>query len=154
MALVERDILIANSLDAVYDYAAAPENLPQWYVGIAGASGDGVWPQPGGQVQIAYQVMGVNLDMTATVLTHNPPYEFVFQMDGMITGTSRWVYQDEGGHTHLYVAFDYDLPGGVLGQIADRVADMTMQELRDLIAGMIDERMAPALQAAQPASYC
>lgn len=121
MALVERDILIANSLDAVYDYAAAPENLPQWYVGIAGASGDGVWPQPGGQVQIAYQVMGVNLDMTATVLTHNPPYEFVFQMDGMITGTSRWVYQDEGGHTHLYVAFDYDLPGGVLGQIADKM---------------------------------
>ncbi|MBN1428692.1 MAG: SRPBCC family protein [Anaerolineae bacterium] len=121
MAYVEREILIGAPMDTVYNYAEAAENLAQWYVGIAGVQPDGVWPQVGGRIGIQYQVSGVNLDLTATVITYNPPFEFAFQMDGMVTGTSHWIYADADGNTHLTVGFDYDLPGGALGQIADKL---------------------------------
>lgn len=121
MAYVEREVVIGAPLDTVYNYAGAAENLSQWYVGIVGVQPDGVWPQVGGKIGIRYQVAGVNLDVTATVLTYNPPVEFVFQLGGAVNGTSHWVYDDQGGSTHLKAGFDYDLPGGVLGQIADKL---------------------------------
>lgn len=121
MAHVERDIVISAPLDVIYNYGATPENLPSWYAGVVAVNPDGVWPQVGGQIGITYHASGLDFELTATVLTHNPPHEFAFQMDGMITGTSTWTYVDEGGSTHAYVAFDYDLPGGVLGQVADKL---------------------------------
>jgi uncharacterized membrane protein len=121
MTYVEREVTIGAAPDTVYNFAAAAENLPQWYVGVTGVNSDGVWPQAGGQVAVRYQVAGVNFDVTLTALTYNPPGEFAFQLDGMVSGTSTWRYSDAGGGTHLVVGFDYDLPGGVLGQIADRL---------------------------------
>ena len=121
MAYVERDIVVAAPLEVIFDYASLPDNLPQWYDGIVSVNPDGVWPQEGGQVDITYQVAGLNLDLTATVLTNNAPHEFMFQMDGMVTGTSTWTYAEEGDGTRVQVAFDYQLPGGVLGQVADKL---------------------------------
>lgn len=121
MAHVERDILIAAPPDVIYHYASEPENLPEWYVGIVAVNPDGVWPQVGGQIGITYHVSGLNLDLTATVLANDPPYEFTFHMAGMINGTSTWTYAEENGYTHAYIAFEYDLPGGVLGQVADKL---------------------------------
>ena len=121
MAYVEREVLINTPLDTVYNYAGSAENLAEWYVGIVSVQPDGVWPQVGGKIGIRYQVAGVNLDVTATVLTYDPPIEFVFRLDGAVSGTSHWVYADAGGSTHLKAGFDYDLPGGVLGQIADKL---------------------------------
>jgi uncharacterized membrane protein len=121
MALVERDIVINAPMDAIYSFGAVPDNLPQWYVGITAVNADGVWPEVGGQVGVTYHASGIDFELTLTVLTHDPPTEFSFQMDGMVTGTSTWRYTDEGGGTHAFVAFDYDLPGGVLGQMADKL---------------------------------
>ncbi len=121
MAHVERDIFIDAPADVIYDYAGEPANMPQWYVGIVGVNPDGVWPQSGGQTVITYQVSGVSFDVTATVLTHNPPHEFAFQMEGAVSGTSTWTYSQEEGGTRVHVAFDYELPGGVLGEVADKL---------------------------------
>lgn len=121
MAYIERDIVIAAPMDVIYTYAGSPQTIPEWYVGIVDVQADGVWPQVGGQARITYHIAGITLEVTATVLTYQPPYEFSFRMDGMVTGTSSWTYADEGGNTHVYVAFDYTLPGGVLGQMADKL---------------------------------
>jgi uncharacterized membrane protein len=93
MALVERDIVINAPMDAIYSFGAVPDNLPQWYVGITAVNADGVWPEVGGQVGVTYHASGIDFEL----------------------------YTDEGGGTHAFVAFDYDLPGGVLGQMADKL---------------------------------
>ncbi len=87
MAYVEREVLIGAPVDTVYNYAGTAETLPEWYVGIVSVQPDGVWPQVGGKIGIRYQVGGVNLDVTATVVTYNPPVEFVFQLEGAVNGT-------------------------------------------------------------------
>jgi uncharacterized membrane protein len=40
-------------------------------------------------------------------------------MDGMLSGQARWELTPEGEGTHLTTTFDYALPGGVFGKIAD-----------------------------------
>jgi uncharacterized membrane protein len=40
-------------------------------------------------------------------------------MDGMLSGHARWELAPEGDETRLTTTFDYALPGGVFGKIAD-----------------------------------
>ena len=42
-------------------------------------------------------------------------------MEGMITGTNHWVYKPEGEGTMIKAIFDYEMPGGVLGKLADKM---------------------------------
>jgi uncharacterized membrane protein len=42
-------------------------------------------------------------------------------MDGMLSGRARWELTPEGDETRLTTTFDYALPGGVLGKIADAI---------------------------------
>jgi len=138
MAFIERDIMIAASSEDIFYYAADPNSLPDWYVGIAAVQPDGVWPEEGGQIGVTYKVSGITLDVTATVLTYNAPHEFVFQMDGMVNGTFTWSYSDEGDFTNVYVAADYTLPGGALGAAVDKmvVEDMNIRNGEQSLANL------------------
>jgi carbon monoxide dehydrogenase subunit G len=40
-------------------------------------------------------------------------------MEGMLSGRARWELTPEGDGTRLTTTFDYALPGGVLGKLAD-----------------------------------
>jgi uncharacterized membrane protein len=40
-------------------------------------------------------------------------------MEGMVSGRARWELSPEGDGTRLTTTFDYVLPGGVFGKIAD-----------------------------------
>jgi uncharacterized membrane protein len=40
-------------------------------------------------------------------------------MDGMLSGRARWELTAEGDRTRLTTTFDYALPGGAFGKIAD-----------------------------------
>jgi uncharacterized membrane protein len=41
------------------------------------------------------------------------------QMEGMLSGRARWELTPDGDGTRLTTTFDYALPGGVLGKVAD-----------------------------------
>jgi uncharacterized membrane protein len=40
-------------------------------------------------------------------------------MDGVLSGSARWELTPDGDGTRLTTTFDYALPGGVFGKIAD-----------------------------------
>ena len=44
-----------------------------------------------------------------------------YKMEGMITGTNHWVFTPEGEGTLVKATFDYEMPGGVLGKLADKM---------------------------------
>ena len=62
---------------------------------------------------------GLSLPITETVLDYQPDKLQLFQMEGMLSGRARWELTPEGDGTRLTTTFDYSLPGGVLGKIAD-----------------------------------
>jgi uncharacterized membrane protein len=121
MTTVERSIFINAPVDAAADIGQDPTRLPEWYSGIEQAEPDGVFPEAGGQVAVVYKVAGVSFDITMTALEHVPGQRQTNQMEGMITGTNRWVYEPEGDGVNVTATFEYEMPGGALGQVADKL---------------------------------
>jgi uncharacterized membrane protein len=62
---------------------------------------------------------GISMPITETVLDYRPGKLQLLQMDGMLSGRARWELTAEGDGTRLTTTFDYGLPGGAFGKIAD-----------------------------------
>ena len=121
MAHVERDIFIQASPEAVMDYAGNPANTPDWYEGVVETHADFDAPVVGGKIQQVYTAAGVRMEMTLTIAEYEPNQNLTFEMDGMVTGTYRWDYIPEGDGVRVKGTVDYEMRGGALGQIADKL---------------------------------
>ena len=62
---------------------------------------------------------GMSLPITETVIDYQPGKLQLLQMEGMLSGRARWELTPEGDGTRLTTTFDYALPAGVFGKIAD-----------------------------------
>jgi hypothetical protein len=79
----------------------------------------GPFPETGGKVTFKVKSAGMSMQITETVLDYQPGKLQLFQMEGMLSGHARWELTPEGDGTVLTTTFDYVLPGGVFGRIAD-----------------------------------
>ena len=121
MAKVERSILINASGDQIDVITQDGKRLAEWYAGVEKAEPDDVYPNPGGKIVMTYKSGGAKFDITQTVLEHNAGQSAKYKMEGMITGTNHWVYTPQGEGTLVKATFDYEMPGGVLGKLADKM---------------------------------
>jgi uncharacterized membrane protein len=62
---------------------------------------------------------GMSMPITETVLDYQPGKLQLLRMEGMLSGEARWELTPEGDGTRLTTTFDYALPGGVFGRLAD-----------------------------------
>ena len=92
---------------------------PDWYPGLTEPQVAGPFPEKGGKVTFKVKSAGVSMQITETVLDYQPGKLQLFQMEGMLSGRARWEVTPEGDGTVLTTTFDYVLPGGVFGRIAD-----------------------------------
>jgi len=118
---VERDIFVNVSPQKLYEYGLDAARSPEWYEGVTEAIPDSKWPQIGSTTKQVYSAAGANFDMTLTVKENVPGKRFVFEMDGMIKGTYQWDYIPEGTGTRLKATVDYEMKGGALGQLANKL---------------------------------
>lgn len=144
MTTVERSILIEGTAEEIYAISLVPERMPEWYAGIEQSAGDGVFPEPGGMANIVYKAAGITFNMTMTVVEHVPDEYISYQMEGMIAGVTTWSTTPEGNGTRLAAIFEYDMPGGGLGQVADKLVvermnaenlEKSLHNLRALVEG-------------------
>jgi uncharacterized membrane protein len=56
----------------------------------------------------------------------------------MITGSNDWAYQAEGEHTRLTATFEYEIPGGGVGQAINKlvVERMNTENLEKSLANL------------------
>jgi hypothetical protein len=121
MTTVERSILINASTDAIDAVALDGHRLSEWYVGIEQAAPDDLYPEVGGQVSLVYKAAAVTFSLTLTVQQLVRGHHISYQMSGMMVGTQEWSYTPGNGQTHLTAQVKYDMPGGALGKIADKL---------------------------------
>jgi len=121
MAKVERSILINAPGDRIDEITRDGRRLTEWYTGIEKAEPDEGYPNPGGKLVMTYKSGGVKFDITQTVLERTEGKSAKYKMEGMITGTNDWIYTPEGEGTLVKATFDYEMPGGVLGKLADKM---------------------------------
>jgi carbon monoxide dehydrogenase subunit G len=121
MTTLERSIVINATSEAINAIATDPSRLPEWYAGIQEVKSDGKYPQVGGAVEAVYKAVGINFKIKMTSEEYVPGQSMRISMEGMITGSNRWVYQPEGEGTRLTATFEYEMPGGGVGQAVNKL---------------------------------
>ena len=121
MAKVERSIVINASPEVLDAITSDGTRLTEWYVGIEKAEPDGTYPEPGGKIVNTYKAAGVSFEITQTVLERVEGKSAKNKMEGMITGVNEWIYEPEGDGIRVTTKFDYEMAGGALGKIADKL---------------------------------
>lgn len=121
MTTIERSIVINADPGAIEAITLDGSRLPEWYAGVEKADPDETYPEPGGTADVVYKAAGINFNMKMIALELVRGEKSAFKMDGMITGTNRWVFAPEGDSTRVTASFDYEMPGGGIGQAINKL---------------------------------
>ena len=133
MAIVQRNVQVKASPQDTMALLSDASRWPDWYPGMTKVDIAAPYPEAGGTVAFKMKSAGMSMAITETVLDYQPGRLQLFQMEGMLSGRARWELTEEGDGTHLTTTFDYTLPGGVFGKIADalivkRINGKSLQE--------------------------
>jgi uncharacterized protein YndB with AHSA1/START domain len=135
MAIVQRTVDINAAPDETMALLSDASRWPGWYPGMTEIDIADPFPEEGGRVAFKVKSAGLSMAITETVLDYQPGKLQVLQMEGMLSGRARWELTPKGDGTRLTTTFDYALPGGVLGRIADALIVKRMNA-KSLEAGL------------------
>ena len=119
MAIVQRDVQVKASPQEAMALVSDASRWPDWYPGMTGLHITAPFPEGGGKVAFKVKSGGMSMPITETVLDFQPEKLLLLEMEGMLSGRARWELTPEGDRTRLTTTFDYALPGGVFGKLAD-----------------------------------
>lgn len=119
MAIVQRNVQINASPQETMALLSDASRWPQWYPGMTEPDIAAPFPEEGGKVAFKVKSAGVSMPITETVLDYQPGKLQLLQTEGMMTGRARWELTPERDGTRLTTTYDYTLPGGMFGKIAD-----------------------------------
>ncbi len=147
MAHIKREVFIQKPPQAVYAIARDPNRWATWFANLSGPDkleGDG---SAGTVGYYTYKMAGVPFSVKVTVLEDVSAPEgcrWRGKVEGALTAEQTFSYMPEGDGTRLVVEVDYEVPGGGLGKLADKLvverfneqsADQTLQALKQLCEG-------------------
>ncbi len=144
MTTLERSIVINATAEAIDPITTDPNRLPEWYVGIQKVKPDGKYPHVGGVIETVYKAVGISFKVKMTSTEYVPGQSMQINMEGMITGSNRWVYQPEGEGTRLTATFEYKMPGGGVGQavnklVIERINAQNLEKSLENLKAVVEE---------------
>ena len=143
---IEKSIDIARSPEEVFDFLCNIDRLPDWATTVVDTR---VADQPikhGSTFKQVIRVIGKNLETEGRVTEFDRPRRMA--SEATAPGGGRLVMRDivepRGSGSHVRLDFDYDVPGGLLGDLinelylerrATREAEHSLQNLKDILEG-------------------
>ena len=145
MAIVQRNVQIKRSPEETMALLSDASRWPDWYPGMTGIDIAAPFPEEGGKVSFKVKSAGVSMSITETVLEYQPGRLQLLKMEGMLSGRARWELAPNGDGTLLTTTFDYVLPGGVFGKLADallvkRINSRSLEEALHNFETLVDTR--------------
>ncbi|MGB3712957.1 MAG: SRPBCC family protein [Candidatus Promineifilaceae bacterium] len=138
MATINRSIVINAPADTIQEITDDPDRLPEWYAGIEEVRTDGLFPKVGGKAEMVYKAAGVTFTVEQTAIEVEPGRRTKYELQGMITGTYVETMEPEGDATRYTLDFDYEMPGGGVGKVIDKlfVERMNTQQLEQSLQNL------------------
>lgn len=138
MTTLKHSIVINASQTEIDAVALDGNRLSEWYAGMEQTKADDVYPEVGGVVEAVYKAAGLSFNIKIISIRFVPGQRITLKMEGMITGTNRWVYTPEDKGILVTCTMDYEMPGGGLGQLANMlvVEKMNSENLEKSLANL------------------
>jgi carbon monoxide dehydrogenase subunit G len=148
MAIVQRDVQIQASPQEAMAVLSDASRWPDWYPGMTQIDITAPFPEAGGKVAFKVRSAGISMSIRETVLDYLPGELQLLEMEGMLSGRARWELTPEGDGTRLTTTFDYSLPGGVLGRVADalivkRMNATSLEQALQNFRTLVERRQVP-----------
>jgi carbon monoxide dehydrogenase subunit G len=145
MAIVQRTVQIHASPQETMALLNDASRWPDWYPGMTEIDVAPPFPEEGGKVVFKVKSAGMSMAITETMLDYQPGKLQLLQMEGMLSGRARWELAPEGDGTRLTTTFDYALPAGVFGRIADalivkRMNAKSLEEALDNLKALVERQ--------------
>ena len=145
MAIVERNVRIKASPQDTMALLDDASRWPDWYPGMTDIDVIAPFPAVGGKVAFKVKSAGMSMPITETVLDYQPGKLQLLQMGGTMSGRARWELTPEGDETRLTTTFDYALPGGVFGKIAnalivERINAKSLEEALGNFKALVEQK--------------
>jgi len=145
MAIVQRNVQIDASPQETMALLSDASRWPDWYPGMTAINITAPFPETGGKVAFKVKATGVSMPISETVIDYQPGKLQLLQMEGMLSGRARWEVTPEGDGTRLTTTFDYALPAGVFGKVADalivkRMNGKSLEEGLDNFKALVENR--------------
>ena len=144
MAKVTRSIIINAPIESVREITDDPMRMLEWYDGIVDVKSDGIFPEVGGEAEFVYKAAGITFSLKQVVLEQEPGKRSKSEFQGMITGITQDMFEPEGEATKYTLDFDYEMPGGGVGKVVDRLVvermninqlEASLKNLKALVEG-------------------
>jgi ligand-binding SRPBCC domain-containing protein len=131
MAQIKQTIKIDAPLTEVFEYVTKPENWTRYVTSLVDVRNisDDV-PGSGTTFEWTYRMMGVNNDGRGSIVELEKDKKFVMEMEGSFPIKETYDFQGDEKSTELTFDMYYEVPGKVLGVIADKlvVARLNVKE--------------------------
>jgi coenzyme Q-binding protein COQ10 len=120
MTIVQRSITVNAAPETIEAYSRYAESWPDWFPGVVNVAVGDSYPEVGSAAQVDFQAAGITFELTFIVQDYVPGVRVEYEIQGMANGRASFDLAAEGGEQWVAAEIEYELPGGVLGQIADR----------------------------------
>lgn len=122
MAVIEKSIYIDLPPDELFDFGVYnPQRIPEWFEGVESVEPGANYPELGSKIDVVYKSAGVTFNALGTVVKLEHGKVYAADYEGMATGVQTFTYEAKGDGTQLTLHFDYEMAGGGIGKIVDKL---------------------------------
>ncbi len=119
---ISKAIRIKAPLDKVFDFVTDHTNWTKFVNGLVGIRNvSGTVITAGITFEWSYRMVGINFNGRGEVVSFHKNREFSMKMDGAFPVRETYRFEKDAHGTMLSVDIEYEMPGKVLGAIADRL---------------------------------
>lgn len=121
MHRLKNSIEIAARPERVYELIATPQNLPRIWPSMIDVSNVQQRPDGGMTFDWLYKMAGLHFRGRSESVRMEPNKLLEFKNASGIPSTIRWTFEPRGSGTLLTSEIEYDIPGPVLGKLAEAI---------------------------------
>lgn len=125
MTLIKDSIVVLTPPERVHSVATDPQKWSTWFAGLGPIESINGGNEPGTEIKQSYLMAGMHLHFTTRVTENSRSddgaYHWRADNEGSLTGWNRWDYLPHPEGTLVSVEMEYEVPGSVLGKVADRL---------------------------------
>ncbi len=119
---VTKSIRIHAPVKKVFDYVTAPENWTKFVTSLVSVRNlSGERSEKGTTFEWTYRMLGINFSGSGTVVALQPNRRFAMEMEGSFPIRESYQFERDSDYTILTADIEYEVPGKVLGAIANRL---------------------------------